>query len=264
MTTPDEIKSFDRVAHLYDDTRAMPPHAQRAIAAAIASVLTGAPPRLLEVGIGTGRIAVPLSKAGVRVTGIDVAPMMLARLREKRADIDVALAEAAHPPFRPASFDGALFVHILHLVPDAVATLRATVPLVRPAGVLILGAEDRSPGHRDEADRIIDGVVRELTGARASSWPGHDNARNAFTQVVAEASARVERIEPARWQRTSTARRMVDRLANRTYSSSWRIPNDALPEVVRRATPLLVEAYGGLDREVAVDVTFSLTVAHLP
>jgi SAM-dependent methyltransferase len=35
----------------------------------------------LELGIGTGRIALPLSRRGVRVHGIDLSPAMVARLR---------------------------------------------------------------------------------------------------------------------------------------------------------------------------------------
>jgi SAM-dependent methyltransferase len=37
----------------------------------------------LELGIGTGRIALPLSRSGVRVHGIDLSPAMVARLRAK-------------------------------------------------------------------------------------------------------------------------------------------------------------------------------------
>ena len=37
----------------------------------------------LELGIGTGRIALPLAQRGVRVRGIDLSEAMVARLREK-------------------------------------------------------------------------------------------------------------------------------------------------------------------------------------
>jgi len=37
----------------------------------------------LELGIGTGRIAIPLSRRGVRVHGIDLSPQMVAQLRAK-------------------------------------------------------------------------------------------------------------------------------------------------------------------------------------
>ncbi len=37
----------------------------------------------LELGIGTGRIALPLSRRGVRVHGIDLSPAMVTRLQAK-------------------------------------------------------------------------------------------------------------------------------------------------------------------------------------
>jgi SAM-dependent methyltransferase len=41
------------------------------------------PGAALELGIGTGRLALPLSKRGVRVHGIELSPAMVARLRTK-------------------------------------------------------------------------------------------------------------------------------------------------------------------------------------
>jgi SAM-dependent methyltransferase len=51
----------------------------------------------LELGIGTGRIALPLSQRGVRVHGIDLSPAMVARLRAKPGadDIGVTIGDFA-------------------------------------------------------------------------------------------------------------------------------------------------------------------------
>ena len=53
--------------------------------------------RALEFAIGTGRIAVPLARRGVRVSGIDLSKSMVARLREKAGaeDIDVTIGDFA-------------------------------------------------------------------------------------------------------------------------------------------------------------------------
>src|SRR5262249_38300537 len=44
--------------------------------------LAGSGPAL-ELGIGTGRIALPLAARGIRVDGIDFSPAMVAKLRAK-------------------------------------------------------------------------------------------------------------------------------------------------------------------------------------
>jgi SAM-dependent methyltransferase len=51
----------------------------------------------LELGIGTGRIALPLSARGVRVHGIDLSEAMVAELREKPGaeSVDVTLGDFA-------------------------------------------------------------------------------------------------------------------------------------------------------------------------
>jgi len=52
---------------------------------------------VLELGIGTGRVALPLARRGVRVRGIDLSEAMVARLRAKPGgeEIDVAIGDFA-------------------------------------------------------------------------------------------------------------------------------------------------------------------------
>jgi SAM-dependent methyltransferase len=52
---------------------------------------------VLEFGIGTGRIALPLAQRGVEVQAIDLSPEMVAKLREKPegADIPVTIGDFA-------------------------------------------------------------------------------------------------------------------------------------------------------------------------
>jgi SAM-dependent methyltransferase len=45
--------------------------------------LAGSPPRALELAVGSGRVALPLSARGVAVTGIDISDDMVALLRAK-------------------------------------------------------------------------------------------------------------------------------------------------------------------------------------
>ncbi len=266
MGMPD-LKSFDRVAHVYDDTRGMPPEVVRSVTAGLLAALreVSAAPRLLEVGIGTGRIAVPLAAEGLRITGIDISSKMLAELREKRHDIDVLFAEAALPPFRDASFDAALFVHILHLVPDAEATVRAALPLVRSGGMMIRGQEERPPGSLDERlGDILQRMVREVCGIEMEGRERHARGEAAFERVVREYGARLERRRVAEWHRPMTARQVQDGLARKDMSGAWQIPDAAMPELLDRLAPLVEAVFGGMDVEAPAARAFDLHIARLP
>jgi predicted TPR repeat methyltransferase len=48
--------------------------------------------RALELGIGTGRVALPLAAAGARVEGIDASEAMLSRLREKPGGYELTVS----------------------------------------------------------------------------------------------------------------------------------------------------------------------------
>jgi SAM-dependent methyltransferase len=72
----------DRFADLYDDT--VPPAVQADTEATVAFLAANAGEGpLLELGVGTGRIALPLAERGYEVHGIDASQAMVAKLRAK-------------------------------------------------------------------------------------------------------------------------------------------------------------------------------------
>jgi SAM-dependent methyltransferase len=87
----------ERVAATYDDPSdsMFDPAAVEATAEVLAGLAGGG--RALELGIGTGRIALPLARRGVPVHGIDLSRAMVARLRAKPGgeDIPVAIGDFA-------------------------------------------------------------------------------------------------------------------------------------------------------------------------
>ena len=93
----DDDGYFDeRVAATYDDDAEM--FDPRTVEPAVDRLaeLAGPGPAL-ELGIGTGRIALPLARRGVAVQGIDLSKAMVARLRAKPggAEIDVTIGDFA-------------------------------------------------------------------------------------------------------------------------------------------------------------------------
>src|SRR3954470_15795923 len=79
--------SFDRAAEYYDITRGYADgSAERIRDAIVAYTTAGRNTRFLELGVGTGRIALPFIRAGYDYTGVDISPAMMARLAGKLAD----------------------------------------------------------------------------------------------------------------------------------------------------------------------------------
>ena len=87
----------ERVAERYDESSAE--MFERETLDATVDFLAGLAGRgaALELGIGTGRIALPMTQRGVRVHGIDLSSAMVARLRAKAGaeDIEVTLGDFA-------------------------------------------------------------------------------------------------------------------------------------------------------------------------
>jgi len=84
----------DAIADVYDDLHGFMAGVDD-IVDLLAELAGGGP--ALELGIGTGRLALPLAARGVKVHGIDASAKMLARLRAKPggADIEVTLGDFA-------------------------------------------------------------------------------------------------------------------------------------------------------------------------
>jgi SAM-dependent methyltransferase len=77
-----EARYGDRIAEIYDERYADRLADETAATVAFLKELAGPGPAL-ELGIGTGRIAIPLSEAGVEVHGIDASEAMVAKMRAK-------------------------------------------------------------------------------------------------------------------------------------------------------------------------------------
>ena len=98
--------------------------------------------QVLEVGVGTG-IALPLYKPEHRVTGIDLSPDML-KIAERRVQAEglrnvdaVREMDAANLAFADRSFDVAVAMFVMSVVPDPRRVLDEMHRVVRPGGRIV-------------------------------------------------------------------------------------------------------------------------------
>lgn len=132
--------AFDRAADYYDQTRGYPPGEERAVASILAQAGEFRKhDRILEIGVGTGRIALPLSHYTGSYFGLDLSRPMMNKLREKQNGESIFLAEgdATKLPFPNKTFDGAVVVHVFHLIPNWQDALAELGRVLQPGAMLI-------------------------------------------------------------------------------------------------------------------------------
>ena len=239
---------FDRAAEYYDETRAVTPATESAMVEAVTGELAGRR-RVLEIGVGTGRIALPLRAAGADVAGVDLSLPMLRRLRSKGA-APVVAGDATRLPFHDDSFGGALAVHVLHLIPawrEAVAEL---VRVVRPGGVLLVsqGAWNAG-GYLDVIQAFAAAAGMELRHAGL-------NEDAELDEELAGAGATPRDLVRITDRRRAPLRQMVERLGDGLYSFTWKLDEATRRAAAGAAAGYAEERYGPLDepREIPTDM----------
>lgn len=101
--------------------------------------------RLLDVGCGTGRHAVPLAQAGADVVGVDFSKGMLsracARAEKAGAAAEFFVHDAKRPlPFKDGAFDLVISCLVLEHVKDLGGFFRQLARLVKPRGRVVVSA----------------------------------------------------------------------------------------------------------------------------
>ncbi|MFF5145634.1 class I SAM-dependent methyltransferase [Streptomyces sp. NPDC013157] len=116
------------------------PEVRAAWAARLRAWLPERPADLLDLGCGTGSLALLAAEQGHRVTGVDSSPAMVERARAKLAGRDAVFlpGDAAAPPVGERLFDVLLVRHVLWALPDPARVLRHWRALLRPGGRFVL------------------------------------------------------------------------------------------------------------------------------
>ncbi len=125
--------SFEKVADDYDQTRGGLERGRVTAADVAPHLLSGL---VLEVGVGTGAVALGLRERGFAVCGIDVSPAMLARASQRLGPA-VAVADAEALPVRTGAVMNVVCAHVLHLVGDMRRALAEAARVLRPGGRLV-------------------------------------------------------------------------------------------------------------------------------
>lgn len=157
-------------ADVYDDW--YPPDGSTGAAVQRIAELAGTGGRVLELGVGTGRLAIPLADRGLRVTGMDASEEMLDLLRAKSQRdgspaVATALGDVGTPtdwPEGPFDVVVAAFNLVFNLTDGEAQAkcFRAASSVLAPGGALVV--EAFIPAPMEHRERALE--VREVAADR--------------------------------------------------------------------------------------------------
>lgn len=158
MRAKDVVAAYARWAPVYDAVFGAVMEGSRRTAVAALPPGTG---RVLEVGVGTG-ISLPEYPASTRVVGIDLSPDMLERARRRVLDLKLRNIEAIHEmdagrlAFPDSSFDTAMAMYVMTVVPDPARVMAEMRRVVKPGGrILVVSHFAPDAGPRRIVGRMI-------------------------------------------------------------------------------------------------------------
>jgi SAM-dependent methyltransferase len=161
---------------------------------------------VLELGVGTGRIAVPIASDGIRVIGVDSSPGMLAVCAERAAlagvEIDLRLGDLRDPPVdERVPLVICPFRSLLHMEADddRRRALRAVKRLLDSGGRFVFDVF--APSQEDIVETNGRWLEREPKIYERADWD--ERARTltlSVRGVDSESTMRLAWLEPAEWR----------------------------------------------------------------
>jgi SAM-dependent methyltransferase len=197
------VSSYDPIARLYDPWSAgvvedISFYVDEALAAA---------GTMVELGVGTGRIAIPTAMAGVRVIGVDSSEGMLGVCRERGREagvaslLDLRLGDLRRPPVdERVSLVTCPFRAYLHLAADEerLEALEAARALLVPGGRLVFDVF--APSQDDIEETHGRWIEREPGIDERAEWDTREQTLTLSVRGAQGASSMtLWWLEPQRW-----------------------------------------------------------------
>lgn len=185
---------------------------------------------VLDVGAGTGRVAIPLAATGRRIIAIDPANAMLQQLANKSDGVSVSpvAAEGSRLPFANSHFDAVVFARVLYLMIDWREVVSEAIRVLKPAGRIL---HEWGNGVADEEWVQIREHARKLFERAGISNPFHPGVRTEEEVERVLGDEGLTLVSEIRLEGTAslTLAEFLGRIVNGECSYTWNMPAELLP-----------------------------------
>ncbi|MBZ0288422.1 MAG: class I SAM-dependent methyltransferase, partial [Anaerolineae bacterium] len=186
---------------------------------------------------------------------------MMERLRAKRAGepVYLALADATRLPFPDNTFDGAVAVHVFHLIPNWRDALREVARVLRPGAPLVHCFSD---GHRHNPHTAAlqqvwdDAVPQERTTRVGLRWEEHET----FMTLEGWHEANIATYT---YQNPITPQSILDYREQRQGSATWRLSDEDLNRGVEALKAYIAAHYPDPNQPIMIEERFQ-AMAYTP
>ena len=260
MTEQPRSVAFDQAVEYYDRTRAIPPEALQATVDRLAAELDGRG-SCLEIGAGTGILALALHERGVPMAGVDLSAPMLAKLVEKAGGtppFPLVVGDVRTLPFADAAFGAALARWVFHLVPGWETAVDELARVVRPGGTVLVNLGD----FRDTW-QIVDRFVTAAGGVPFSV--GLDPRRpEDLDAAFARHGATMRMLPPIPSRDDTTVGEFLEEMANGQHSWTWRVPVEVRERIIPEIRAWAEERFGSLEAPLERDLVIVWRAYDVP
>lgn len=208
--------------------------------------------RCLEIGVGTGRIALPLARSGVSMVGVDISREMLRRLfGNAGVHPQVVIADATRLPFGEGEFRSVIAAHVLHLIPDWKLAIAEVIRVLKSNGVLIATRGARTKQRQEGAlpsdswERRV--VHRFFAEAGDPPWPPGADRIEEVDEHLRELGAAVRELPELQSRESSSINACLVNLEAGQWAACWSLDEPTRTRAASATRAWAEKTLGDLD-----------------
>jgi len=229
-----KVTEFDQLADHYDRTRGGERRGDEYAADIDAHLPPGEGP-VLEIGVGTGVVALGLLRRGRQVIGLDLSSPMLAKARRRLGPV-VILADALEMAVATASVAHAVSVWVVHSAADPVRLFVEAARVIRPGGRYVV-CSNQSPAPDDPIGQIISEMSQRVDARRGASRPRGVTAREVLAWAAQAGFTGAVHELDRQWE--STPGDELAAIRHQTWPAMRELDEHSIEEVTRPAIEAL-------------------------